>query len=257
MKTRLCLFAGAGFAVIAPLNAGTLELQPKETAPPTITEGEPWRFTIAIPGWLASMNGTIGVRGVDANIDVPIDEILQHFDVILALRTEAQKGPFGIFGEAWYIGLSDNTQINGLINNIHERANITYVDGALSWRLFNQPRWSLDFAAGMHYTNVYEQLELHDDPAAIQQTSELFVTNISDDLLDRLNNDIAQSEFLASLTSTIQSDIVSQIDKHGSLTVTNENRAFQSVHWVVASKKMSPVWLTILFKRKKRLCAHA
>jgi hypothetical protein len=94
---------------------------------------------------------------------------------------------------------------------------LTLVDGALSWRLVNQPRWSLDFAAGMHYTSVYEQLELHNDPAAIQQASEQFVTNISDDLVARLNNDISQSEFLVSLTSTIQSDIVSQIDKHDSL----------------------------------------
>jgi len=43
------------------------------------------------------------------------------------------------------------------------------------------------------------------------------VTNISDDLIARLNNDISNSEFLATLTSTIEADIVSQIDKHGSL----------------------------------------
>jgi hypothetical protein len=137
--------------------------------------------------------------------------------MIFAARAEAQKGPFGIFGEVFYIGLSDNAQINGLINNVHEQVDLTLVDTALSWRFVNQPRWSLDFAAGMHYTNVYERLELHNDPAAIQQASDQFVTNISDDLRDRLNNDISQSEFLASLTSTIQSDIVSQIDKHGSL----------------------------------------
>jgi len=218
MKIRLCLFAGAGFVLIASLNAGTLELQPKETAPPTITESQPWQFTIAAPGWMASMNGTIGVRGVNADLDVGFfDDVLEHLDMIFAMRAEAQKGPFGIFGEIIYLGLSDDAQINGLINNVHEQVDLTLVDGALSWRLVNQPRWSLDFAAGMHYTSVYEQLELHNDPAAIQQASEQFVTNISDDLVARLNNDISQSEFLVSLTSTIQSDIVSQMDKHGSL----------------------------------------
>ncbi len=113
-------------------------------------------------------------------------EILQHLDMIFAMRAEAQKGPFGIFGEVIYIGLSDNTQINGLINNIHEQVDLTLVDGGLSWRLFNQPRWSLDFAAGTHYTSVYEQLELHSDPIVIQQASEQFVNNIADDLRDRL-----------------------------------------------------------------------
>ena len=125
------------FAVIGRIGAGSVELAPKETAPPSITESEPWQFTIAIPGWLASTNGTIGVCGVDANIDVPVTDILQHFDAIFLVRAEARKGPLGIYGEFIYAGLSDVTQINGMINNIHEQVDVTLVDGALSWRLFN------------------------------------------------------------------------------------------------------------------------
>jgi hypothetical protein len=219
MKIRFFLFAGAAVAVavIGPLAAGTLELQPKETAPPSITQSEPWQFTIAAPGWLASLNGTIGVRGVNADIDVPVDEVLQHLDMIFAMRAEAQKGPLGIYGELIYIGLSDDAQVRGLINNVHEQVDQTLVDTALSWRLFNQPRWSLDFAAGTHYTNVYERLTLNGDAVAIHQSSEQFVTNISDDLVARLNNDISNSHFLATLTSTIESDIVSRIDPQDAL----------------------------------------
>jgi hypothetical protein len=208
---RLFLFAGVAFAIVGRLAAGSLELQPKETAPPTITQSEPWQFTIAVPGWLASMNGTIGVRGVNADIDVPVTEVLQHLDMIFAARAEAQKGPFGIFGEVIYIGLSDNTQINRMINNIHEQVDLTLVDGALSWRLFNQPRWSLDFAAGTHYTNVYERLELHNDPAAIRRASEQFVNDIAADLRERLDQDISNSEFLQILKSTIKENIISRI----------------------------------------------
>jgi hypothetical protein len=211
MKMKLFFLAGAVFAIIGRVGAGSIELAPKESAPPTITESEPWQFTIAVPGWLASMNGTIGIRGVNADIDVPVDEVLQHLDMIFAARAEAQKGPFGIFGEVIYIGLSDNTQINGLINNIHEQVDVTLVDGALSWRLFNQPRWSLDFAAGTHYTNVYEQLELHSDSVAIQQASQRFVNDIAADLRDRLNQDISKSEFLEILNSTIKENITSRI----------------------------------------------
>jgi hypothetical protein len=211
MKMKLFFLAGAVFAIIGRVGAGSIELAPKESAPPTITESEPWQFTIAVPGWLASMNGTIGIRGVNADIDVPVDEVLQHLDMIFAARAEAQKGPFGIFGEVIYIGLSDNTQINGLINNIHEQVDLTLVDGALSWRLFNQPRWSLDFAAGTHYTNVYERLELHSDSVAIQQASQRFVNDIAADLRDRLNQDISKSEFLEILNSTIKENITSRI----------------------------------------------
>src|SRR5206468_4129233 len=191
------------------------------SVPPTITQSEPWQFTIAAPGWLASLDGTIGIRGINADIDVPVDEVLQHLDMIFAMRAEAQKGPFGIYGELIYIGLSDGAQINGLINNIHEQVDQTLVDGALSWRLFNQPRWSLDLAAGTHYTNIYEQLELHSDPVAIQQASQRFVDNISAALRERLDSDISNSEFLEALKSTIKADIINRI---GNALERHENR---------------------------------
>src|SRR5213596_1688359 len=221
MRIRLFLFAGTVVAAVGGLRAGTMELQPKETAPPTITQAEPWQFTIAAPGWMAGLDGTIGVRGVNADIDIGFDEILQHLDMIFAMRAEAQKGPFGIYGELIYIGLSDNAQVNRLINNIHEVVNETLVDGALSWRLINQPRASLDLVAGTHYTNIYERLELHSDPVAIQQASQRFVNNIADDLRSRLDQDISNSEFLEALKSTIKADIINRI---GNALDRHENR---------------------------------
>src|SRR6266508_2153511 len=221
MRINLLFLAGAVFAIIGRVGAGSVELAPKEAAPPTITQSEPWQFTIAAPGWMAGLDGTIGVRGVNADIDVGFDQILQHLDMIFAMRAEAQKGPFGIYGEVIYIGLSDNAQINGLINNIHEQVDETLVDGALSWRLVNQPRWSLDLAAGTHYTNIYERLELHSDPVAIQQASVRFVNNIADDLRSRLDQDISNSEFLQALKSTIKADIINRI---GNALEGHENR---------------------------------
>ena len=211
MRTKLFLLAVAVFVVTDRLGAGVLELQPKETAPPSITQSEPWQFTIAAPGWLAGLDGTIGVRGVNANIDIGFDQILQHLDMIFAARAEARKGPFAISGELIYIGLSDGAQINGLINNVHEQVDQTLVDGALSWRLINQPRWSLDFAAGTHYTSIYERLTLNGDVVLIHQTSEQFVNDVAADLRERLDNDISKSEFVAALEDSIRSVISSRI----------------------------------------------
>ena len=217
MSIRLLSFAFTAFSFIAVVGAGTLELASKETAPPSITQSEPWQFTIAVPGLMPSIDGTIGVRGRNANIDIGLDQILQHLDMMFAMRAEARKGPFGVYAEVFYVGLSDDTQIGGLINNVHETVNPYLIDWGLSWRLINQPRWFVDFAAGSHYTNVYEQLELHSDPPLIQQTSQKFVTNISDDLVARLNNDISHSAFITQLKATIEADITSQIDRHNSL----------------------------------------
>src|ERR1043166_6355901 len=121
MKIRLFLFASAAVALAAPIRAGTLEIQTKKTGPPKITQSEPWQFTIAVPGLMPSIDGTIGVRGVNANIDIGLDQILQHLDMMFAMRAEARKGPFGMYAEFFYVGLSDDSQINGLINNVHER----------------------------------------------------------------------------------------------------------------------------------------
>ena len=211
MRAKLLFFTGALFAIVGRISAGSLELAPKETAPPTITQSEPWQFTIAAPGWLASMNGTIGVRGVNADIDVPVGEVLQHLDMIFAARAEARKGPFGIYGEIIYIGLTDGAQISGLIDNVSAKVGLTLFDGALSWRLINQPRWSLDFAAGTHYTNVYEQLTLDPNPVAIHQASQQFVDDIAKDLRDRLDQDISKSEFVEILKSTIAEHIANRI----------------------------------------------
>jgi hypothetical protein len=217
MRTKPLLFAAATFAVVGRLAAGTLEMQPKETAPPTITESQPWQFTIAAPGWMAGMDGTIGINGHNANIDIGLDQILQHLDMVFAMRAEARKGPFGIFTEVIYTGLSDGAQVSGLVDNFAATVDTWYVDSGLSWRLINQPRWFVDFAAGTHYANLYERLTLNSDPGAIGQASEHFVTNISDDLRARLNNDISNSQFVGALKSTIEGDIVSEIDKHGVL----------------------------------------
>src|SRR5436190_605747 len=218
MRIKLFFFVGTLLAAVGGLRAGTIELQPKEAAPPTITQSEPWQFTIAAPGWMAGLDGTIGVRGVNADIDVGFDEIVQHLDMIFAMRAQAQKGPFGIYGEVIYIGLSDNAQINRLINNIHEQVDETLVDGALSWRLINQPRGSLDLVAGTHYTNIYEQLELHSDPVAIQQASVRFVDNISAALRERLDSDISNSDFIERLKNKIRADVTDRIgnalDRH-------------------------------------------
>jgi hypothetical protein len=212
MRIKLFFFAGAVFAVVGSLWAGTMELQPKESAPPTITQTEPWQFTIAVPGWLSSVNGTIELHGLTADIDIPIDKVLQHLDMIFLARAEAQKGPFGIYGEFIYIGLSAGSNVHGLVQSVHVIADEYYIDGGLSWRLINQPRWSLSLAAGTHYFNLYGKMTLHPDVPEIVDASDQFVTNITDDLRARLNHDISNSEFLATLQSTIRADIASRID---------------------------------------------
>ena len=213
MAIKLSFFAGALFATVGGVAAGPVELDSKEIAPPpTITQSEPWHFSIAAPGWMPGMDGTVGLRGIDANVDIGFDDILHNLDMIFAMRAEASKGPFGIFGELIYISLSDSADVNGLINKADVRVDQYLVDGALSWRVIDKPRGSLDLVAGTHYTNLYERLTLQANTPAINDASAQFVDDVSADLRDRLNQDISNSGFINALKTTIGADIASRID---------------------------------------------
>jgi hypothetical protein len=217
MKMKLLFFGEAIFAtsvLLAPvIFAGTEPYTTsKEAAPPTITESEPWQFTIAAPGWMPGMDGTVGLRGVNADVGIDFGDIFRHLDMIFAMRAEADKGPFGVYGELIYMSLSDSAEVNGLVQKVDVRVDQYLADGGLSWRFINQPRWSLDLTTGSHYTNLYERLTLQGDTVAIDEASVRFVDNISAALRNRLNQAISNSDFVTRLKNKIRTDITNGID---------------------------------------------
>ena len=52
VRMKLFSLAGALFAIAGRAKAGSIDLAPKATPPLTITQSEPWQFTIAAPGWM-------------------------------------------------------------------------------------------------------------------------------------------------------------------------------------------------------------
>jgi hypothetical protein len=212
MRAKFFFCAAALFAAAGTVAAGPVELASKETAPPTIIQSEPWRFTIAAPGWMAGMDGTVGLRGINADVDIGFGDILRHLDMIFAMRAEAAKGSFGIYGELIYMSLSDSADVNGLIEKVDVRVDQYLADGGLSWRFINKPRGSLDLTAGTHYTNLYERLTLHADTVAINEASVQFVDDVSAALRNRLNDFISNSDFISRLKNKIRGDIADRID---------------------------------------------
>lgn len=97
MRIELLFLRKAIFAtsvLLTPvLFAGPESYTSKETVPPTIAQSQPWHFTLAVPGWMPGLNGTVGLRGVDANVDIDFGDIFRRLDMIFALRAEADKRP--------------------------------------------------------------------------------------------------------------------------------------------------------------------
>src|SRR5260370_40721357 len=107
MRIKLSFFAGALFAAVGAVAAGQLELEPKETAPPpTITQSEPWYFNIGIPGGLAGLSGTVGLQGVNTDVDVDFGKIISQTKGIASFSAEARKGRFGVYADNLYLALA-------------------------------------------------------------------------------------------------------------------------------------------------------
>jgi hypothetical protein len=209
---RAILCSAGLLAALSPnarLDAGETTNSKDVEAPPA---PDRWHFQIASPGWLAGLDGTVGVNGLNADVNVKFDEIFQHLDWTVALRVEANKGRFGIFGELIYLSLSDGAQLQDrLINNTRVQVDEYLVNLGMSWRLVDQPRYSIDVVAGTHYTNYYQRLDLTGNTPVINSTSTQFVTDVSGRLRDRLNNVISESGFVSDVQGAIRARITNQL----------------------------------------------
>lgn len=210
-KLRLTLFSTV---FLAALLGGAHARAGEASAPPELTLAEParWEFTISSPGFLAGLDGTIGINGLEADVDLGFDQILENLDMVFALRLEARKGRFGVYGELIYLSISDGAQLRGrLINNVALQVDEYLADAGASWRLVDRPTFTLDVVAGTRYTNLYQRLEITANTPVIEATSEQFVAAISEGLRDRLNDAISESAFISDLQNTIATRISDQL----------------------------------------------
>src|ERR1700724_4832049 len=121
MKIKLGFFAAALFAVVG-VQAGPLELDPKEIAPgPSITDNDHWYFNIGMPGWFAFLSGDIGLHGRTSSVNVDFGQIITQVAGIARVSAEARKGRFGVYGDLLYMSLSAGIYGNGLV----KKANLT------------------------------------------------------------------------------------------------------------------------------------
>jgi hypothetical protein len=190
MRIKLSVFAGALLAAVGGMQAGPIELEPKETAaPPTITESEPWHLNLGMPGWLASVSGDIGLHGTTSDVDVGFDKIIRQVKGIASFSAEVRYDRFGVYADILYLGLSDAVYPNGLISSTILDLSEYLVDGEVYYRVVEGPRGWLDLRAGARYTDLYNSLKLIGNGPRIDQAATDLVNAANDDLrglLDRL-----------------------------------------------------------------------
>ncbi len=179
LSLLVLLLAGAA-------QAGPMELELKETAPPAITSNDHWYFNIAMPGWLPWISGDIGLNGVSNSVQVPFDKIITHVAGIASVSAEVRRDRFGIYGDLLYTSLSAGIYGNRLVKKANLTVDQYIADGEVYYRVLDRPRGWLDLRAGARYNNTFSRLELTAADGKIKQAAAELVSALNADLRDIL-----------------------------------------------------------------------
>lgn len=167
----------AALLLSAPVFAGEND---KKAVAPAEPEAQPWRFSMAIPGWIPWVTGETGINGTNANLKLGPDDIVPKLDMIVPLRAEAHKGRFGIMGDYLYMSLSGSVGTPGMVKKLDIRMDQHLAEIALSWRVVESERGWLDVIGGVRYTNLYQRQTLHAEENVINETSQRLVDTVAD-----------------------------------------------------------------------------
>src|SRR6266705_2703843 len=97
----------------------------------------PLEVRIGLPGFLSSLGGGFGVKGLDLPLDVSVDTLVRHINrVPLALSAYVRYQRWEIFGDGEYIGLGVSSKLPGLLfTNVDLEVKNAFWEGFLGYRL--------------------------------------------------------------------------------------------------------------------------
>jgi len=182
MKKQIALLIALVAAATSVLTAGPVELEPKATAPPTITNDDQWHFNIGMPGWFAFLSGDIGLHGATSNVNVDFDQLITHVTGIASISADVRKGRWGVYGDLLYMSLSEGIYGDRLVKKANLTVDSYIADAEVYYRAWEGPNGWLDLRAGARYTNSFTRLELTSADSKINQAAAQLVAAANQDL---------------------------------------------------------------------------
>src|SRR4051794_22125864 len=131
MLNKLLTAAVAVSSLLTHAYAGEKSVE-KELVPPA---DDSWRFLLAVPGWMAGVDGTVGIHGANSHVDLGFNTILPRLDMIWATRVEVSTGRFGMLGELVYLSMSDGMDTGTVIKKVDVGLDEYLGDFTLRYRL--------------------------------------------------------------------------------------------------------------------------
>jgi opacity protein-like surface antigen len=154
------------FGTVACGVAFGLLASPAVRAQDDATSGEKWQFEITPYLFAAGLDGTVGVRGVTANIDVSFSDLLKNIDSGFMGLFEARKGrwTFGLDAVYTKLKVDESRSWEGPLGNGNTAAlNATMTEEVyqpfVGYRVLNE-RTKVDLIGGARYTKLASELNL-------------------------------------------------------------------------------------------------
>ncbi len=160
-----CIFGTTAFA-------GT-NLVDKAPVPPPAVASSLWEVTVRPYGWLAGIEGTVGVGGYTAETDIPFKDILSNLDMVAALQLEVKRDRWMVLLDGMYLKMSDQGETPGrLLSTINVEVEQIMAEAAIGYRVWESDRGYLDVFAGARYMHLGTELGFEVDAAGVESFSE-------------------------------------------------------------------------------------
>jgi hypothetical protein len=127
------------------------------------TPDSQWTFDAAFYGWLMAASGTLGLKGLDADIDNSFADTLKDSRSIIPImvHAEAHRNDIGIFLDVVYVNLGyDNVAVGPLRADSSNELAIVEIGGLYRfgrWPIGTAGRsgsWALEGLGGLRYSYV-------------------------------------------------------------------------------------------------------
>ncbi|MGO4999539.1 hypothetical protein [Oceanisphaera sp. W20_SRM_FM3] len=127
-------------------------------------EGEHWQFEVTPYLFAAGLDGTVGVRGVTSELDVPFSDLVDDLDMGFMGLVTARKGPWSYGLETIYVKLSDqgSKSVTGpfgrvTLNGALDVSSEMYItQGSVAYRVLDNST-ALDMIWALRYTQLDTQ----------------------------------------------------------------------------------------------------
>lgn len=155
-KTNIIVSIASLLGGGSALQAGDLE-EPVAISTQEAVAENPWEFGFKPYLWMAGLEGTMGVNGVETPMDIDFGDIWDNLDFGWSSILEARRGKWGVMLDFTYLSLSDSFSPSfGAVPIAPEgfEMKMILLDLVGSYRAIGWDKGHLDFTGGVRWMSL-------------------------------------------------------------------------------------------------------